>query len=248
MKFGILSDIHGNVWALEAVLEDARRRGVEKFVNLGDIFYGPLKPKETFQLLQTLDVVTIQGNQDRDIYDADSTQSEKNATLAYVLHELGADLVAWLRALPKTLTLADGIFLCHGSPRSDMVYLLEDVTRGFPVVKREEAIMGELNGVNATLILCGHTHIPRVVQMSSGALIVNPGSVGLPAYADDLPNNHAMQNYSPLASYAIIEKRGRDWRIELLKIPYDSRSAAEQARRQGRDDWAHQLSLGRVTD
>jgi predicted phosphodiesterase len=247
MKFGVLSDIHGNVWALEAVLEDTRRRGVEKFVNLGDILYGPLKPKETFQLLQTLDAVTIQGNQDRDVYDADPTQIEKNATLGYVINELDAEILGWLRALPKTLRLADEVFLCHGSPRSDMVYLLEDITRGFPVVRSEEAIMRELDGVNSSLILCGHTHIPRVVQLSSGTIIVNPGSVGVPAYDDDLPNYHAMQNYSPLASYAIIEKRGRDWRVEHLKIPYDYRIAAEQARQQGRDDWAQWMATGRVT-
>jgi putative phosphoesterase len=248
MKFGVLSDIHGNVWALEAVLEDARRRDVEKFVNLGDILYGPLKPKETFQLLQTLDVVTIQGNQDRDIYDADPTQIEKNATLAYVLNELGADMVEWLQALPKTLTLADEIFLCHGSPGSDMVYLLENVTSGFPVVRSEEAIVSKLGGINSPLILCGHTHIPRVVQMSPGTVIVNPGSVGLPAYDDELPNYHAMQNYSPFASYAIIEKCGLDWHVEHLKIPYDYRFAAEQARQQGRDDWAQWIATGRVAD
>jgi putative phosphoesterase len=246
MKFGVLSDIHGNVWALEAVLEDTRRRGVEKFVNLGDILYGPLKPKETFQLLQTLDAVTIQGNQDRDVYDADPTQIEKNATLAYVLNELGADMVEWLQALPKTLTLADEIFLCHGSPGSDMVYLLENVTSGFPVVRSEEAIVSKLGGINSPLILCGHTHIPRVVQMSPGTVIVNPGSVGLPAYDDELPNYHAMQNYSPFASYAIIEKCGLDWHVEHLKIPYDYRFAAEQARQQGRDDWAQWIATGRV--
>jgi predicted phosphodiesterase len=60
MKIAVLSDIHGNVWALQAVLDDAKRRAVEKFINLGDILYGPLKPRETFELLQTIDVIEIQ--------------------------------------------------------------------------------------------------------------------------------------------------------------------------------------------
>lgn len=246
MKIGALSDIHGNIWALKAVLDDAKRRGVERFINLGDILYGPLKPRDTFELLQTVDAVTIQGNQDRDIYQATATRMEKNPTLAYVIDDLGSEPVDWLGSLPKTRTLTDEIFACHGSPRSDMVYLLEDVTRGFPIVKAEEAIQKELDGVGSPIILCGHTHISRVVQLSSGSLVINPGSVGVPAYDDDLPNYHAMQNYSPLASYAILEKREGGWRVDLLKTPYEHALAAEQARRQGRDDWARWIATGRA--
>jgi predicted phosphodiesterase len=66
MKIGVLSDIHGNVLALKAALADAKLRAVERFINLGDILYGPLKPRNTFELLQTTDAVTTQGNQDRD--------------------------------------------------------------------------------------------------------------------------------------------------------------------------------------
>ena len=140
----------------------------------------------------------------------------------------------------------DEVFACHGSPHSDMVYLLEDITHGFPVVKSEEAILSDLKGTSFPVILCGHTHIPRVVQLSSGAVIVNPGSVGVPAYDDDLPHYHRMQNYSPLASYAIIEKRKDTWPMELLKVPYDPTLAVEQAQRQGRNDWAYWLATGRV--
>ncbi len=248
MKIAILSDIHGNIWALKAVLADAKRRAVERFINLGDILYGPLKPGDTFELLQSIDAVTIQGNQDRDIYQATAIRMEKNPTLAYVINDLGPGPIDWLRSLPQTQTLADEIFACHGSPRSDMVYLLEDVTQGFPVVKTEEAIQKELDGFGFPVILCGHTHIPRVVQLSSGALVINPGSVGVPAYDDDLPNYHAMQNYSPLASYAIVEKGEGGWRAELLKIPYEHALAAEQARRQGRDDWAGWIATGRALE
>jgi putative phosphoesterase len=247
MKIAVLSDIHGNIWALKSVLDDAKRRGVERFINLGDILYGPLKPRETFELLQTINAVTIQGNQDRDIYQATSTQIENNPTLAYVINELGFEPVDWLRSLPKIQTLAGEIFACHGSPRSDMVYLLEDVTQGFPMVKSEEAIQKELDGFEFPVILCGHTHIPRVVQLSSGSLVINPGSAGLPAYDDDLPNYHAMQNYSPLASYAILEKTECGWRVEMAHVPYEHALAAEQARRQGRDDWARWIATGRAS-
>lgn len=246
MRLAIISDIHGNIWALKAVLEDAKRRSIENFINLGDILYSPLKPRETFDLLQTIKVVTIQGNQDRSIYQATESQISDNSTLAYIVDELGSEPIEWLASLPKTQVVAEEIFLCHGTPRSDLIYLLEDVTKGFPVVRTEEAILEELGGINFPIILCGHTHLPRVVRLSSGVIIINPGSVGVPAYDDDVPIYHTMQNYSPFASYAIIEKRGNVWHTELLKIPYEYWLAAEQAHHQGRSDWAKWIATGRT--
>jgi predicted phosphodiesterase len=81
MKIGVLSDIHGNVLALKAALAGAKRRAVERIINLGDILYGPLKPRNIFDLLQTIDAVTIQVNQDHDVYQATATQIENNPTL-----------------------------------------------------------------------------------------------------------------------------------------------------------------------
>lgn len=243
MRFAILSDIHGNVWALQAVLDDANQRGITQFINLGDILYGPLQPRQTFDLLQSLDVVTIQGNEDRIIYEDNQSPSP---TLTYTINELGAEAIEWLRTLPTTQTIADEIFLCHGTPDNDCVYLLEDVTTGLPVVRAEAEIVAHLEGVSLPVVLCGHSHIPRVVQLSSETLVVNPGSVGVPAYDDDLPNYHKMQNYSALASYAILEKRLNGWHIELLKVPYNASLAAMAAQKQGRFDWAKWIATGRV--
>ena len=246
MKFAILSDIHGNPWALAAVLEDAKRRGITQFINLGDILYGPLKPLETYDLLQTIEAVTIQGNEDREVYEFQDHQSEVHPTLTYMLEELGEEPVEWLRSLPKTTVIAEAVFACHGLPADDQVYLLEDVASGLPTVRDEAAIAHHLEKVDHPVVLCGHSHIARVVQLSSGQLIINPGSVGLPAYDDDAPNYHRMQNYSPLASYAVLEKQNGGWQVELEKIPYDVDSAVEQALRQGREDWADWLKTGRV--
>jgi putative phosphoesterase len=246
LKFAVLSDIHGNLWALTAVLEDAKRRGIDQFINLGDVLYGPLKPFETYTLLKTIDAITIQGNEDRDIYEFEPSRDESHPTLIYMLKELGEEPLQWLRSLPKTTVIAEEIFACHGVPTSDLVYLLEDVSIGSPLVKDEATILSHLDEISHPVILCGHSHIPRVVQLSSGQLIINPGSVGVPAYDDDVPSYHAMQNYSPLASYAVLEKQGDDWQVELLKIPYDIQSAVNQAQRQGREDWAYWIRTGRV--
>ena len=246
MKFGVLSDIHGNLWALTAILEDAQRRGIDRFINLGDILYGPLKPLETYTLLRTIDAITIQGNEDREVYEFAHDLEESHPILTYMIEELGNEPIQWLQPLPKTTVIADEIFACHGIPTSDQVYPLEDVSAGLPTVKDNAAILEALEGISYPVILCGHSHIARVVQLSSGQLVMNPGSVGVPAYDDDAPTYHAMQNYSSLASYAVLEKQNGNWQVELLKIPYDVHWAVEQAQRQGRDDWAHWIKTGRV--
>jgi len=74
MKYAILSDIHSNVYALDAVIDDALQRGCDTLVNLGDILYGPIRPRATFELLSQHSFVTISGNQDRQIYEADDTE------------------------------------------------------------------------------------------------------------------------------------------------------------------------------
>lgn len=245
MRIGLLADIHANRWALEAVLHDAKRRCIDEWLNLGDVLYGPLAPLETFRLLQQIGAGTIQGNEDRRVYDATDTQIATNPTLAFVLHDLGPRPVAWLRSLPKAID-ADGVFACHGAPSDDAVYLLEDISSGWPRVRDETEIVALLGGVERSLVVCGHTHVARAVRLAGGQLVVNPGSVGLPAYDDDRPSYHRMETYSPDASYAIVERRDGEWRVEHCRVPYDHRSAAEQARRIGRADWAEWLSTGRV--
>ena len=76
-------------------------------------------------------------------------------------------------------------------------------------------------------------------------MIINPGSVGLPAYTDDEPIMHSMENYSPHASYAVLEKSRMGWTIQQIKVPYDYQRAAEKAQEQRRADWVHFLSTGR---
>jgi len=246
MRLALLSDIHGNATALEAVLAHARAREVDRFINLGDILYGPLEPKRTMELLEQVDPLTIQGNQDRDVYDADTVKIAASPTLRHVVDQIGDAGVRWLRSLPKTAMLGEEIFACHGSPSSDMVYLLEDVASGFAIVRDDDAIVSQLGGISSPIILGGHTHTARVVHLSTGQTLINPGSVGLPAYDDELPVPHVMQSWSAHACYAIIEAHRKGWQVELFRVAYDHQYAAELARTRGRDDWARWLSTGRA--
>jgi len=228
-RIAILADIHANVWALNAVLCDVRRQGADVMFNLGDVLYGPLEPRATFERLRSEDVLlTVRGNQDREPCDA------------------GDEATQWLRSLPETAVFEDEIFLCHGTPSSDETYLLEDVASGRPLLKSEEEIVRLLGGVRHPVVLCGHTHIPRLVRLASGQIILNPGSVGLPAYSDDLPVPHAMETYSPHASYAILTKTASGWDVAFQKIAYDSEKASQAAASRGRHDWAKRIATGRA--
>ncbi|WP_155837120.1 hypothetical protein [Aneurinibacillus terranovensis] len=97
-----------------------------------------------------------------------------------------------------------------------------------------------------SIILCAHTHIPRTVYLPTGQIIINPGSVGLPAYTDDYPYPHGMESGSLYANYAVLSKKSEQWMIEHISVPYDWRTAAKRAFDNGREDWAKWIESGRV--
>src|ERR1700741_2212027 len=245
-RLAILADIHANVWALDAVLAHLKVREVDGIVNLGDSLYGPLKPHATYErLMHETVLVTIQGNQDRLIYEASERDLAHIPTLAYVIRDLGEEPIHWLSGLPKTATLGNDVFLCHGTPGSDMIYLLEDIMDGLPEVRSEGAIRELLQGVHQPVVLCGHTHIPRVVELANGQLVVNPGSIGVPAYDDVDPVRYRMQTFSPHACYGILEKNGNGWNVSLERVAYDHQAAPEDARALGRAKWGQGNRKGR---
>ncbi|MGE4421778.1 MAG: metallophosphoesterase [Pseudodesulfovibrio sp.] len=235
----VLADIHGNTAALKAVLAHARARGLTRFVNLGDTFYGPLDPAGTWAALQDLPMPTVLGNQDRILLD-DAPPPAVRA----VRDLLGPDALAWLRILPGTLRLEPDVLLCHGTPKDDAAYLLEDVATGLPAPRGEQAVLADLlpEAGECTLVLAGHSHHAGLAT-AGGITVVNPGSVGLPAYDDDQPP-HVMASGSPRAAYAVVSRTAEGWDAEFVEVDYDWESAAALARKNGREDWARWLSTG----
>lgn len=245
MKIAILSDIHSNVYALEAVISDVQSRAIDLMINLGDILYGPIAPKATFDLLMKHDFVTICGNQDRQIFEANQDEIYSNPTMRFILEDLGSKPIDWLKSLPFDKQLNDDIYLCHGTPSSDLVYLLEDVELGYPCLRSDKDISKLLTEQHSDVVCCGHTHIPRAVTLNTGQLIINPGSVGLQAYSDESPVEHSMENYTPHASYGIIEKEHSGWAVQHIKVPYDVTAAVRDCTERGRKDWVHFITTGR---
>lgn len=245
MKIAVLSDIHSNVFALDAVLKDVKKRGVDVMANLGDILYGPIAPKDTYELLMAHDFITISGNQDRQIHEARSDEISANPTMQFIINDLGSKPIHWLRTLPFDKQLTDDIYFCHGTPASDLIYLLEDVSKGYAQLRTDHDITKLLAGQASQLICCGHTHTPRVVTLNTGQTIVNPGSVGLQAYTDAEPVVHSMENFNNLASYSIVEKIKNTWQVQNIKVPYNFELAVKASQKRNRSDWVHFLTTGR---
>jgi predicted phosphodiesterase len=248
-SIAIIADVHGNRWALEAVLRDIDRRGIEQIFNLGDNLLGPLDPVGTANLLIERNIPGISGNGDRELIVA---PEQPSASLLFTSGRVESAHLNWLRTLPAMAVVADDLFLCHGTPASDETYLLETVTDSGSVLLRETSgIVGDVAGVGQPLIFCGHSHQPRTVFLPSGQLVINPGSVGLPAYTEELPAAqgsilHGMEAGTPHARYAVVTKEGMGWRVEMVLVPYDWALAAGVARDHGRADWAEWIATGRA--
>lgn len=243
-KIAIVSDIHGNVLALEKVIADIESRQVDRVFNLGDHVSGPLYPKETLQLLMKQDWVHISGNHDRQLIHQPPHQHGLSDKYAHgFLTDSDLD---WFRALPSSIFLENQFLLFHGTPLSDSTYFLETVEHGRARLASHAEIAQRLNGRAAPIMFCGHTHIPRIIETPQKTLIINPGSVGLPAYSDETPEYHVMENGSHHARYAILEFKNGAWQAEAVSIAYDYQQAAEQAERNDRHDWAYSLQTGCV--
>jgi putative phosphoesterase len=239
----VISDVHGNRWALEAALTDIKRRDIDKIVNLGDCLYGPLDPAGTAEILMELDVPTVSGNEDRIVHDTSNSYS--SLTLDYVQKSLSSEQIKWLRELPFSMAY-DDFFLFHGTPESDMEYLLLDVEKDRISFRSTDGITSRLNSVKNKVILCGHDHTPNSFLLPGGRFIINPGSVGLQAYTDDSPYPHKIETGSPHARYSMISGSENGWRIENIAVPYHWETASETARGNGMDDWAYWLMTGRA--
>ena len=242
MRIAIITDIHGNLAALEAVTSDIRRRGVDQVVNLGDSLSGPLLPLETAQYLMAEAWISLAGNHERQILVSDPARRGPSDEFAHA--RLTPKEFAWLESLPATVKLTPEVLLCHGTPSSDIEYFLETIESGAVRAANSCEIESRVGSDMSSLIACGHTHIPRMVRTRQGQVVVNPGSIGLQAYADTHPSPHVVETGSPDARYAIVEKTLKLWSVTLLSIPYDHKSMADLAKLNGSSRWEHALLTG----
>lgn len=244
MRLAVLADIHGNADALAAVLADLAGQGADAVVVLGDHFSGPLAAAETWALLADLPAEALRGNHDRHLIQTPRVAMGPSDGAAH--DDLPQGALDWLAGLPPLLRLP-GVLCCHGTPASDETYLLERVTAQGRVVARDPMeVAQDLAGHRAELVLCAHSHLPSHLRLPDGRQVVNPGSVGCPAYTDDTPVPHVVSSGSPDARYALLTAGAAGWAVELRRVPYDPARMVARAQALGRADWAQGLATGRI--
>jgi predicted phosphodiesterase len=242
MRVAVISDVHGNLVALELVLADIRKRAPDVIVNLGDCVTSPLWPRETMELLESLGLPTVRGNHDRLI--ADMPKKLVTPSVRFAHDSLTEQQRSLLGALPPAGEF-EGVLAVHGTPKRDDKYLLEQNVDGRLALARTSRIDRRLDGVTAGLVLCGHSHQQRVI-VSKNRVVLNPGSVGCPRYADDDRPGDAEAG-SPHARYAIATKVSGSWTTDMFALAYDWSRVTDQAKTNGRDDWAEGFMKGMVT-
>jgi predicted phosphodiesterase len=236
----ILSDIHGNLPALEAVIADAQAQGCTGFVNLGDTLSGPLWPAETADFLMARDWPTIAGNHERQVLTL--PRQRMGASDIFARERLNERQLSWLAAQPATCELTPDIFLCHGTPASDLTHYLFTVEPAGIRDATDDEVLERTGDRRERLILCGHSHIPGERAFGDDRRAANPGSVGLQAFHDDHPIYYTVENGDPRARYAIVENGA----VTFCQVDYDHLAAAAKADRDGRPDWALGLRTGRM--
>jgi diadenosine tetraphosphatase ApaH/serine/threonine PP2A family protein phosphatase len=199
----VLYDVHGNLPALEAVLDDARAAGADRFVLGGDYCaFGPW-PLETLERLQSLPEASwIRGNADRELLAEDDLFS---GALTFTRTALGRERIEWLHALPERVAFGGELF-CHASPLSD-----EETFGPEPGPDDERLLAGE----HRRVIVFGHSHVQFRRPGPAQTELVNPGSVGIPLDGD------------PRAAWAL---RSPDGRIEFRRSAYDNEAVASHLR------------------
>jgi predicted phosphodiesterase len=245
MRLAVITDIHGNAAALDAMLEDAASRGLREIICLGDIASGAGWPRETVEMLQATGIPCVRGNHDRWISEHDPATMGKQDRLAF--DELSSDQRSWLMGLPTMLEPAPGVLAVHGSPTSDVQNLIEEVVaerlRPAPMAVLRDRL--GVAGMAARVVLCGHSHRTGLVQVPDGPLVINPGSLGLPGFRISREPAHRQEAGTPHARYAVLHLDGASVHVELLAIAYDWDAAARRAADVGFNAaWPHVIRTG----
>jgi putative phosphoesterase len=213
-RVAAIYDIHGNLPALEAVLEDVRQAGVEQVVVGGDVLPGPM-PLETLACLADLDIPAqfIRGNGDRAVLEqmagteASTLPEQVRETIRWTGQQLHPEQERLLASWPETLRVEirglGEVLFCHATPRND--------TEVFTRLTPEDRLLPVFAGLNVPLVVCGHSHM-QFDRTVGGIRVVNAGSVGMP--------------FGEPGAYWLLLGPG----VELRHTPYDLTRAAERIR------------------
>lgn len=227
LKVAVISDVHANLEALEAVLAEVR--GLDLYC-LGDLVDYGADPNEVVELVRERKVRAVLGNHDRAALQGDVSMFNAWAAISskWTARTLSEDSSIFLRGLPLNLRLdLDGIrgFFVHGSPDDPLWEYVSPTTH--------HLLFGHyLAKVDSRLVGMGHTHVPYVWAEEAGT-VFNPGSVGQPRDGD------------PRASFAILSVVRGMLEVEVRRAEYNREKAASKIRKAGLPEFfAERLSTG----
>lgn len=243
--YAVISDIHGNLEALEAVLEDVPD-GVEEIYCLGDVIGYGASPNECCESVRSYEMPVISGNHDLAVTDLSTDLAWFNpvaaAAIEWTREQLTPDNAEFLRTRPRMLQSEETLFV-HGSVRDPDEYILNGA------VARANLAVLTADYPNVQVCFFGHTHVKTVVPSpdgpssgshdtldltSGGPYLVNPGSVGQPRDGDTF------------ASYVLVENTQDETRIVYRFVEYDVEKAQDKIRAAGLPGMlADRLALGR---
>ncbi len=225
MRIGFISDIHGNLTALEAVLADIDKQSVDSLICLGDVATLGPQPKQVVSRLRSLNCQCIQGNHESALLDLAKIEEYQIASsLAPALRWCGEQLdpedMNFLRSFKPLLEIPMGsehLMLCyHGSPQSNTDQIL--------VTTPTNDLDKLFTNSEADILIGGHTHI-QMLRRHDQKLIINPGSVGSAFRLPFQPGN--LPQLLPWAEYGIINLDGDVLSVDLRRVPFDMAAFSE---------------------
>jgi len=234
MRFAVLADIHGNLPALEAVLEDIERTHVDGVIVLGDIASRCPFPLETLNLVHSVATIAIRGNVDayQLDYDRRARQGERQngpgkAIDGWTYERIGGEGLAMIRSMPPQATLvldgAQAVRLVHGSVERENEWIIPDeqpqtldcFIRALMVTEefKPRPLADWFQNIPEKVLACGHTHIPWL-RAQNGTMAFNPGAVGMPINGDRR------------AQYALMSWEREHWQVDFRALEYDTQRTA----------------------
>lgn len=236
MRAAIVSDVHGNAFALQAVLQDIARAAPDVLINLGDQLEGPANPALAAQLQADMGAVEVRGNNEEKLWPGGRRTPLSQEIGEWLASQVPQQSLERLAHLPLSARVG-GIFCCHGTPQSAWESLLWAWDSGGFYRSRDPHQLRDLVApLGAEVVICGHTHRAGATRVTD-TLVVNCGAV-----TDQVDGD-------PRARWTLLEKRGDVWNVEFHVTPYDTKAAIAWARTHSPfgDFAARTMSSGEMT-
>ena len=225
LRLAVLSDVHGNAFALDAALQGIRAAAPDLILNLGDQIEGTADPARAYAMQAELEALEVRGNNEEKLWPGGRRGPLAQQFGAWLNTQVGEQERARLAALPLTARAAVGeVLACHGTPTSAWEMLLwqwqfDDAAAGtgFYRARDPRELRALVAVLGARVVLCGHTHRPGATRVGD-TLVVNAGAV-----SDQVDGD-------PRARWTLLQRRHGHWSAEFRAVAYDVVAAVDWSR------------------